>query len=258
VEGIAMIKRLIIAASACALTSIGAAAADMPVKAPEAPVPHFDWSGLYLGGEAGFVRGHVHSLFLNGNPPFPAGTVHDTTSESWLAGFQGGFNYQFAPNWLVGVEGDFTWTGLSGDHTYVSTTVANRQSINHGETPWQATLTGRLGYVVNDWLFYVKGGAAWRHHTYNSTSINSATAAVLATSSGSDTTTGWTVGTGLEWKVWQNWSAKVEYDYMRFDYTQSALVTYFGAAGVNPRLNDTNVDVHRILFGINYFFHWGG
>jgi outer membrane immunogenic protein len=29
---------------------------------------------------------------------------------------------------------------------------------------------------------------------------------------------GWTVGTGIEWGLWQNWSVKAEYDYIDFGY----------------------------------------
>jgi hypothetical protein len=30
------------------------------------------------------------------------------------------------------------------------------------------------------------------------------------------TRVGWTVGTGVEWAFWNDWSAKLEYDYMNF------------------------------------------
>jgi opacity protein-like surface antigen len=32
----------------------------------------------------------------------------------------------------------------------------------------------------------------------------------------SETRTGWTVGGGIEWAFWSNWSAKAEYDYYDF------------------------------------------
>src|SRR6266852_4208451 len=34
--------------------------------------------------------------------------------------------------------------------------------------------------------------------------------------SGSENRVGWTVGTGIEWAIWNNWSIKAEYDYLDF------------------------------------------
>ena len=73
------------------------------------------------------------------------------------------------------------------------------------EHNWYGTATARVGYAVDNWLWYVKGGAAWldADHTIGGVTF-------------SDTQTGWTVGTGLEWALGPNWSAKLEYNYMDF------------------------------------------
>jgi outer membrane immunogenic protein len=36
------------------------------------------------------------------------------------------------------------------------------------------------------------------------------------TGAGSENRLGWTVGTGIEWAIWNNWSVKAEYDYLDF------------------------------------------
>ena len=51
---------IILAIFAIALTQI-AAAADMPVKAPVAPVAiPYNWTGFYVGGHLGYFWGRTH------------------------------------------------------------------------------------------------------------------------------------------------------------------------------------------------------
>ncbi len=77
-----------------------------------------------------------------------------------------------------------------------------------------ATTVSTLGIAHNNWLLYGKAGVAWENVNYTD---NWAIVGIpLFGGTGSDTRTGWTVGTGLEWAFYQNWSAKVEYDYMDF------------------------------------------
>ena len=55
-------KKLLLAAAMVMSGSI-ANAADMPVKAaPYAPVPVFNWTGFYLGGEVGYVWGRTDNV----------------------------------------------------------------------------------------------------------------------------------------------------------------------------------------------------
>jgi len=264
------VKKVLLASAASVFLLAGPAfAADMPMKGPayKAPPPlAWTWTGFYIGGHAGYGWGNIDSVNVTGNPPLPAGTRSSRDIDGWLGGVQAGYNFQFAPNWLVGIEGDFSWAGIDGDTAAFSVVppfTATRYSTTHAETDWLATLTGRFGYAMDNWLWYVKGGAAWRHNELNGSTVNptlapTAPGYIRATSTGSETQTGWTVGTGLEWGFAQNWSAKVEYNYLNFSGTVSRVATYnpLFPAGVNPLLRDVDVDLHLIKIGINYRFNW--
>jgi outer membrane immunogenic protein len=113
----------------------------------------------------------------------------------------------------------------------------------HAQTDWIASATGRR------WLLYAKGGAAWAGDKYSAfiPVFNEQLEA-------SETRTGWTVGGGIEWAFWSNWSAKAEYDYYDFGTRTITLTGTFAGTpiqvpGVNVR---QRISVGK--FGINYRF----
>ena len=65
---------------------------------------------------------------------------------------------------------------------------------------------------------------------------------------------GWTVGGGIEWAFWNNWSAKVEYDFYDFRMPNLSLPgTIAGTPEVVPGLNIKET-VQTVKVGINYHF----
>ena len=68
---------------------------------------------------------------------------------------------------------------------------------------WVATVTGRLGYAWNNWMFFVKGGGAWAGFEGNSTLTRTvlATTTIIGLANSSETRDGWIVGTGVEWDI---------------------------------------------------------
>jgi opacity protein-like surface antigen len=109
-------------------------------------------------------------------------------------------------------------------------------------------LTGRLGYVISDWVLYAKGGAAWLNADYSL-----AVSGPIGGGSVSDTRGGYAVGLGAEWMFGPGWSTKLEYDYLGFGNSTYAL----GGAGTTM-----NTHVQQIKVGVNYhllpgaFFGW--
>ena len=82
---------------------------------------------------------------------------------------------------------------------------------------WFGTLTGRLGFTVDHALIYVKGGGTDAHFNYTATSTSTfiLVAAPLTPTLG-ENRFGGTAGFGIEYAFLNNWSAKLEYDYMDF------------------------------------------
>jgi outer membrane immunogenic protein len=77
--------------------------------------------------------------------------------------------------------------------------------------------TSTVGIAHDRWLIYGKAGVAWAKTDYTD---NWAIVGVpLFSGTGSTSSSnqvGWTVGTGVEWAIWNNWSVKAEYDYFDF------------------------------------------
>jgi outer membrane immunogenic protein len=217
---------LALAAATVALGVSAASAADMgqrPVyKAQPAPVmAAYNWSGFYVGGHLGYAWSSEEARSTL------TGITGQTDPDGFLGGAQIGFNWQTGA-FVFGVEADWSWTNADG-----STAIPAAITAEHN---WYGTATARVGYAVDNWLWYVKGGAAWldADHTIGALTF-------------SDTRTGWTVGTGLEWALGPNWSAKLEYNYM--DFGKDTIGT------VLPVEIDTQV--HVVKAGINYRFDWG-
>jgi outer membrane immunogenic protein len=217
---------LALAAATFALGITAASAADLgqrPVyKAQPAPVmAAYNWSGFYVGGHVGYAWASedVSSTLT--------GLSGGTDPSGFLGGAQVGFNWQTGA-FVFGVEGDWSWTNADG-----STAIPVAVTSQHN---WYATATARVGYAVDNWLWYVKGGAAWLDADY--------TVAGLQVG---DTRTGWTVGTGIEWALSPNWSVKLEYNYLNFGSESIA-----APIGV-----DADTQVSLVKLGLNYRFDWG-
>lgn len=184
--------------------SCAANAADLPVPPPTqaappvayAPPQVFSWTGIYIGGHLG--GGYSGSSWSD---PITGGVNDTFNNSSFLGGAQVGANVQF--NWLVlGLEGDFSWTGLKG-----SSTNSIGETINT-RVEWTSTITGRIGAAFDRLLVYGKGGLALAQDQSSLTDLggNIATNNVVRT--------GWTAGVGIEYALTQNWSVKLEYDYL--------------------------------------------
>lgn len=80
---------------------------------------------------------------------------------------------------------------------------------------WVTSLTGRLGYVNNNWLLFAKGGWAWAKFATDTNGLVLG-GPVGGLSTASTIRDGWTVGAGLEYGVSSHVSLKLEYDYVGF------------------------------------------
>jgi outer membrane immunogenic protein len=248
-----MTKNIILGAvAALVLGPTAAFAADLPVKAAPAPVAIYDWTGFYIGGSAGGSLGQsTHIDRATG-----LGDTVGYNVKGGLAGGTIGYNWQTGP-FVIGFEGDASWVGEYGSHVDdglagVPTqiipgpppTTINSPFQSFTKETWNATARVRVGYAVNNLLFYGTGGYAGAGVTEGVKSA--ATNALLASSS--STRNGWTAGGGLEWGFAPNWSAKFEWLYMRFD---SAPFNTLVAEG--PR-SSVPLDDNVVRAGINYRF----
>jgi outer membrane immunogenic protein len=243
-----MAKKLFLgAAVALVLGSTSVLAADLPMKAAPPPVEIYNWTGFYIGAAAGGSFGfsdHVDQ----------ATGISNTSGYNVKGGLIGGtlgYNWQVS-NFVVGFEGDVSWVAERGTMPDIGVNAQNLSFVDLGtgsslfssftSETWLATARGRVGYAVNNLLFYGTGGYAAAGVTQG---IYDNAHNLLVSSS--STRSGWTAGGGLEWGFAPNWSAKFEWLYMKFNTV--ALNTAFAEGPRNVPFDD-NV----VRFGVNYRF----
>jgi outer membrane immunogenic protein len=273
-----MKKLLLASVAAVALAAAGSAdAADLgtrPVyKAPPiaAPVPVFSWTGCYIGAHIGGGWGRKEfSDPADPNIPSSSTTTGATLFfVGWLSpgslqvdpsgvlgGGQVGCDYQFAPNWVVGIEGEGSGADIRGSALDPLFPPPTFNKTFHAKTDWLASVTARVGWTWDRWMLYGKGGVAWAGDKYHVDEIKSST---NFTYDASETRTGWTVGVGLAWAFWQNWSAFLEYNFYGFgrrDVFFPCNQVGVGSCGVDGPVH-VKQDINAVKFGINYLFGWG-
>jgi outer membrane immunogenic protein len=254
-----MMKQLLVSVSLLTAVSItavsgSAMAADLsrppPAPAYKAPpmVPIFSWTGLYIGGNLGGAWGHgtVTDIF---NPGVSFGG--NSNNGVFIGGGQAGFNYQVS-NIVFGVEGDFDWAANNNNSSAII--IPGNTITVTANNRWISTVAGRLGYAWDRVLFYGKGGGAWVGN--NSFTVTSLTPPA-SISGGSSNTTGWLAGVGLEWAFWNNWTARVEYNYIGLS-SRSFTVPVGSGFLVGDTFTTGSNNVQTVTVGINYLFNLGG
>jgi outer membrane immunogenic protein len=108
-------------------------------------------------------------------------------------------------------------------------------------------------------MFYGKAGGGWVNLTItNLTTGVSLTCGTFSTltNCGNNNTGGWLVGAGFEYAFTNNWTVKLEYDYLGLGNR-----TFFIPATAPILGGDTftsnNRNVQIVKVGFNYLFNWG-
>jgi outer membrane immunogenic protein len=296
---------LLASTSLLGLASV-AEAADLAIRKapPPPPPPLWSWTGFYIGAHVG--AGWSHKEFKTQNE-FCLGDEFDGfacenrdrgshNAIGGLGGVQVGFNWQ-AGWWLFGIEAQYSWARLKGDHAD-STNLAlgelggtaflliNAQSRFSSEIKGIGTIAGRLGIVSGPQdrtLFYVKGGAAYVKEDFRER-VNGSFLAVFDLDdddavaipinvngdfTGSRSKWGWMFGAGVEWGLWDNWSAKIEYNYLDFGKDKSVKLAgstcisgndegFVSECFSTDRDHKIDQNIQIIKFGLNYRFGWFG
>jgi len=194
-------------------------------KAPAAVAAIHDWSGFYLGVVGGGAWENAST-----DPKMKGGFVGGTAGYNWQAG-----------NVVFGVEADGAWADVNASITGVTFVpgVGVVAATASSKTDAMGTVRGRIGWAVNQVLFYGTGGYAWIDNKITLSALG-------VTASDSKWHSGWTVGAGVEAFFAPQWSVKGEYLYRSLGGE-----TYFAGALPTGTLN-----LHTVQVGVNY--HFGG
>jgi outer membrane immunogenic protein len=221
--------------------TVPALAADLAARpytkaAPYVPLPIYNWTGFYIGG-------HIGGDWLNNS-------VFGNSSARFIAGVQGGADYQFAQNWVMGIEANYSFMPSNNNGFAFVAPGGAGLVTNNASDRGLGSVTGRLGYTWGPGLLYMKGGYGFRE---NGNNIAVTVAGVPVAFALNRSQSGYTVGAGLEYMFAQNWSGKLEYQYFNFGNSQ---FTAGPAALVG--LGSYRTDENTFKAGINYRFGWGG
>jgi outer membrane immunogenic protein len=235
-----MRKLLCASMAALAATLAPAVAADLSVapiyKVP--PLASTNWSGSYIGLSGGGAWGNAN--VFNGTAGLDATPGFDL--RGGLIGITSGMQLQNGA-WVLGYEGDTSITSKQGSAVDFPPAVAG--TTTDVKERWLSTYRGRIGVAQDNWLLYATAGGALAN-------VQQTVSAPAGTISERHWHWGWTVGAGLEWKMGQDWSAKVEYLYVDLQNK-----SYFNPAPV-PFQSDQRVrlDDHVVRVGVNYKLPW--
>ncbi len=191
----------------------------------------------------------------------PGFAVPEMDSGSF-SGHQGGLTVGW--NWqdgmfVFGVEGDASWANLS--NTSDCTEAAHfwfgigYQGNCSGKLRSFQTATGRIGLTTDRVLWYVKAGGAWGQFNHQVVTLTNA-GGPGPVANIDDNRSGYTVGVGIEYALWNNVSAKLEYDYM--DFGTKNLDFPFGltmAPGVLHIFADDRERMSVLKGGVNWRFN---
>jgi outer membrane immunogenic protein len=285
-SGETTMKRRATVIAAVALIGAPAFAADLgrPMyKAPAPVAPAYDWTGFYVGLNAGGVFGGDSNVALPSADfgPFPSGfaaaqsigafpTSLNVRQAGFIGGGQIGYNWQFN-RFVAGFETDIQGASAKGSSTAslfnpappainFTAPVGGTATVSR-RLDYLGTVRVRLGYAADNVLFYVTGGLA-----YGETELSYAgtigfpiapTVVLAAANSTSKTSAGGAIGGGMEYGFGRNWSAKVEYLYFDLGHQPTTI----GGAFTNfnpPTGGFSTATVHNngniLRGGLNYRF----
>lgn len=190
-----------------------------------------EWTGVYVGGLAGFGFSTVDWRYTSGS------AVPGFNTRGALVGGTVGANLAVG-TWLFGTETDYSWAWIRGERQCPNRAFGCRSNLTN-----LGTVRFRFGYTgLDSWLFYGTGGFAYGHQ-YVSVTTSGGIPSGWYEAGSTTLLTGWTAGAGVERKFAERWSLKAE-------------ALYINLAASKPQQVDVLVDAPNsgvvVRAGLNY------
>lgn len=193
--------------------------------------PAVDWTGFYIGAQGSWISANVTDTY-------DLVTPFNFSANGLQGGPVAGYNYQ-SGNMVLGLEGDVNFGNVS------ATALCNGASVpvcaGSGTNPTfnlrtTGTVRGRIGYAVDQVLFYGTGGVGF---------ANVSVSDPLQGGTDGKTHVGFVAGAGAEWMITQGASLRLEYLYSRYPTINYALVSTPDSIGF---------DGHSVRAALNFHF----
>jgi outer membrane immunogenic protein len=209
------------------------------------------WTGPYVGAFGGYgfgSQGQHDSGVPTSPPPMTCVPITCATSDGHydmngaLGGALVGYNIPFsqfagASPFIVGLEGDVGGSTVGG-YSGVCGTGAIPPHTCGGSIPVMSDLRLRFGVPFGQWMPFVAGGLAVDDIRAYDT---------FANASGEHVEAGWTIGGGVEYKLTEQWSLRLEYLYQDFGRD-----TFFNIAPGVPEGIRTDANIVRAAIVWNF------
>lgn len=169
---------------------------------------------------------------------FGPGGSFDIKPNVFLGGLYAGYNFDVGNNVILGIDGDVTYNDLSKCKDYYLGDDGSYAFSQKEKLRWSGAVCARAGYAIDRFLPYIAGGVTFgnvKSELYNGD----------AGFSNSQTLTGWTLGTGVDYAATDNLILRLEYRYT--DYGDKD----FNAGGLGYNVGHKNSDVR---LGLAYKF----
>lgn len=231
-------KSLLLATATLVAATSGAFAADVVASEPAPVASAYNWTGVYLGAQAGYDWARTSYSFTN---PVPTGSF---TPNGFVGGLYVGYNYQFATPLVVGVEGDLSYSNVKGsfDNPF------GGFSGGSARLRWQGAARVKVGYAFDRFLPYVAGGVAVGDFRFEG-GPGLGSPFTPALESWRKTMTGWTIGAGVEYAFAERWTARLEYRYTDFGTAHGNLAPAYSSVVETMKVRDNS-----IRLGVSYRF----
>ncbi len=250
-----------------ALLTLGgvATAADLrvvPNKAPPylASPAAFNWSGLYIGAEAGYAISSIdlNTVGINSGIDTDAGSLGPNASGG-VGGLTLAFrNQPLGSPFVFGIKGAFDFTGInsSGSNSNLSNLFA-AAPVGSVSIPWDGRVVGEIGYAITPQvLLFVDGGGAFGDIKTN----GSATGCTKVYGTACDSTGtfavstenihwGWTGGAGIKYALAPNFILGFEWNYVNLGHQGVTLNTTPSGSATTTAFNFDNTAAYNKFLG---------
>ena len=196
------------------------------------------------------------------NPPNVVNGSNSASGNSWVAGAQGGYNFQTGSA-VYGFETDFSFINLQSSMSgglscfsfgspvacsgFPPTPSANTSS----SVDWYGTVRGRLGWTTGPLLLYGTGGLAYGKVDLNSNFGARGLVTELQTSS---VRTGWVLGGGIDYMVRPNVMVNLGYQYVDLGSVSAASSANCSGSCFVTQNASARAQFQVVMLGLNWKF----
>jgi outer membrane immunogenic protein len=211
------------------------------VSAKAEPTTLFNWTGFYIGADAGGLVSECSLELVTGGPTI----IGKPGSSALQYGGHIGYRYQFASNWVAGIEGQL-WR-LDGYYGIAPMTVIRPDSAILNIKGSYAVI-GTLGYLIQPkiLLYGAAGYSAMHYNACITNGIATPPCNPFTVVSGNDG--GFTWGGGIALMVSSN--LILRFQYLRTDYGTKINPTHLAAG--SPL--DTSLKTEAVTAGLSWKF----